>query len=133
MAYCSNCGNLLEEGSNFCDQCGKAIRSHENTSYQSNNFSAPPQKAKLADAIVSMIFAIISMELSIFCFFPIFCIPFIGLCVAFICISRAKRTAYINLAVEENGFTKAANICSIVAIPLTAFFGFMGFIFTLTL
>ena len=49
MAYCSNCGNFLEEGSNFCDQCGKAVKQTQgNTSYQ-NSTSVPPKKASISE------------------------------------------------------------------------------------
>lgn len=132
MAYCSNCGNFLEEGSNFCDQCGKAVKQTQgNTSYQ-NSTSVPPKKASISDAVVAMVFSILALELSICCFFPVVCIPFIGLSIAFICFSKTKRNRYLECAVEENGFTKAANICSTIAIPLTAFFGFIGFMLTIT-
>lgn len=25
MPYCSNCGTLIEDGANFCPNCGKAV------------------------------------------------------------------------------------------------------------
>ena len=138
MAYCSNCGNLLEEGSNFCDQCGKKLNHEQDGGAQNNAqncgaYCPPPRKATLADSIISMVLAILAMELSIFCFIPVVSIPFTGCCVALICVSRSKRTTYINMAIEENGFTKAANVCSIVAIPLTAFLGFIGLVATFSL
>lgn len=133
MAYCSNCGNFLEEGSNFCDQCGKNVNPAQNNVGNGGAFYNPPKKASIADAVVSMVLAILALELSLLCWIPIFAFPFTALCIVFICVSRGKRNTYLSLADEENGFTKTAIICSTIAIPLTAFFGFIGIALTLSI
>ena len=133
MAYCSNCGNFLEEGSNFCDQCGKNVNPAQNNVGNGGAFYNPPKKASIADAVVSMVLAILALELSLLCWIPIFAFPFTALSIVFICVSKGKRNTYLSLADEENGFTKTAAICSTIAIPLTAFFGFICIALTLSI
>ena len=132
MAYCSNCGNFLEEGSNFCDQCGKQVKQQENSGYTQGYSYNPPKKARISDAIISMVFAILALEMSLTCWIPFFCFPFTALCIVFICVAKSKRNSYLEAAIEDNGFTKTAAICSTIAIPLTAFLGFIGFVISIT-
>ncbi len=134
MAYCTNCGHRLEEGARFCGQCGRQSVYEESAQPAYNNVYTAQQsqsKPSIGSSIVSMVFAILALEMSIFCYIPVVFFIFTAISVAFVCVARGQRNQYINLAGKENIFTKVANICSIIAIPTTAIFSFIGFAITI--
>lgn len=136
MAYCINCGHCLEQDSKFCSQCGKetVYEQGENTgTYSGYTAPLPQQKPSIGSSIASMVFAILSLEMSIFCYIPVVFFVFTAISVAFICVARGQRNQYVSLAGKENVFTKVANICSIIAIPTTVIFSMVGFALTLAM
>ncbi len=120
-----------------------AYNPNQNTYNQYNNqyynpqprsvYNPYPQAENKSLSIRSMVFGILSLGLSELCFIPFFVFPIMAMCIAFLCISFSMRRKYIRTAFVDNGFSKAGKICSIVAIPLIAFFSLYGIIFTIAL
>lgn len=48
MPYCSNCGTLLKDGSNFCHGCGTPIKTPEQQQAPTVNIQTPPVSSSFA-------------------------------------------------------------------------------------
>lgn len=134
MAYCTKCGNQLPEDASFCISCGTAAANAEpqNVGYK---YARPAEKKEVSKspAVSAMVFSIVSLITSIFCYIPVVFFVFSVISFIFIVVARSNRTSYVRLAEEENGFTRTANICTIVAIPLTIFFTILGIVLTVAI
>lgn len=53
MPYCSNCGNHLNDGDQFCSKCGMPIHGNKNTTFQINVFRMKSFVASLNKYMVS--------------------------------------------------------------------------------
>ena len=94
----------------------------------------PPKKeVSKSDAIISMVFGILSIFMAIFALYPFIGFLFMGTSLAFIIVAKKKRNAYVREAGEDMGFSRAGKITSTVAIPLLCFFTLYGLVFTLAL
>lgn len=56
MAYCSNCGNFVAEGSSFCGHCGHPVRNEATAHAQTSNNTQPPFTEKTAPKSASSSF-----------------------------------------------------------------------------
>lgn len=133
MAYCTNCGNQLPEDASFCISCGTEVGgAPQNAGYK---YARPAEKKEVSKgpAVSAMVFSIVSLITSIFCYIPVVFFIFAIISFIFIAVARSNRNSYVRMAGEENGFTRTANICTIVAIPLTIFFTILGIALTVAI
>ena len=102
-------------------------------SYESSPLYVTNQEVSKSSSIVSMVFGILAVSFSIFCYIPVVFFFFTAACIVFMCVSNSRRNAHLSYGLGDNGFSKAGKICTIVAIPLTAVFSFIGLIATFAL
>lgn len=129
MAFCSNCGNQIDDSAVFCNGCGarqtQQTQAVPQQSYTYNQAPAYTQQyatgeVKKSSSMISLIFGIVALSSAFLCIYSIitslFC--FLPISIVFLCISKAKRKQHVQAAGSDNGMTKAGNILSTIAIPV---------------
>ncbi len=135
MAFCTHCGNNVNDTDKFCGSCGASVNTSAQAQPQAPQYQTQqayynpqpqPQNVSKKDSIMSLIFGGLSIFFGIFSMYPFF----IFLVPAIICtsIAKRKRNSYVAQAGCDNGFSKAGRILSTIAIPVTIFFGIIGLI-----
>lgn len=135
MAYCSHCGNFIDDNAQFCGSCG-AKKESTQQSYQTfqqpqqtYTYTSQPQQVSKKSSILSLVFGALSLFFGICSFYImmfgvgiIFLIP----AIVFIIISKKQRNNYVSQAGKDNGFSRAGKILSTIAIPVTIIFALIG-------
>ena len=121
MSFCPKCNAELAEDSRFCTECGSDIAAAQAETQQCTYSYAEPVKEKKISkslSIQAMIFGIVALVMAASCFSYSFivCLP---VALVFANLSKKRRAAWIDLAGADNGFTKAGNITSKIAIPVS--------------
>ena len=135
MAYCSHCGNFVNDDAQFCGSCGAK---QESTQQRYQTFQQPqqtytytqqPQQVSKKSSILSLVFGALSLFFGIFSVYImiygvgiIFLIP----AIIFIIIAKKQRNNYVSQAGADNGFSRAGGILSTIAIPVTIVFALIG-------
>lgn len=135
--FCTGCGKQLNENDAFCSSCGKKQGAQEQAPTYSQPVYAPtvnataeqkPKNVSKKNSILSMAFGIASVFCGLFSWYYICPFIFIAGSIIFGTLSNSKREEYLREAGEQNGFTRAGKITTIVSIPLTIVFGIIGIV-----
>ena len=129
MAFCSNCGNQIDDSAVFCNSCGaRQTQQAQAVPQQAYTYNQAPSYApqygngnvKKSSSMISLIFGIVALSSAFMCIYSIitslFC--FLPISIVFLCISKAKRKQHVQAAGCDNGMTRAGNILSTIAIPV---------------
>lgn len=156
---CASCGSEIDEGARFCPRCGtktgegskpeearqepspvynQPMQAHAPVRpvYEQPVYEPPvnapveqkPKNVSKKNSILSMAFGIASVFCGLFSWYYICPFIFIAGSIIFGSLSNSKREAYLREAGEQNGFTRAGKITTIVSIPLTIVFGIIGIV-----
>lgn len=137
MGFCHKCGNNVNDNHAFCHECGEPVKKPEGRTYEqyeNMNYGAytPTKAPSKKNAVLSLVFAIIALEVGSLCsfmpYFVFFCLPISAL---FIVLSFVNRSKHLKENVVDNGLTKVSKILVILAIVLTALSALAGLIDTI--
>ena len=131
MAFCSSCGNQIDDNAVFCNSCGARQSQQAAPSYapqQAYTYNQAPSYApqygngnvKKSSSMISLIFGIVALSSAFLCIYSIITslFMFLPVSIVFLCISKAKRKQHVQAAGSDNGMTRAGNILSTIAIPV---------------
>jgi hypothetical protein len=102
-----------------------------NDYYQAAPSNEPDPSVSKKNAIMSMIFGLLSLEFAVTAITPITGFVFLICAIVFSVIAKRKSTQYIDEAGAQNAFTKVGRITATIAIPVSIVFTFLGFILLL--
>lgn len=152
MKYCGFCGAQLKDEHKFCINCGKSASveeaenekalqaeeicdsepindTKEQAKERAEQASCPSGKRKnrLKYSIMGFAFGVGALFSAIYCVFPILNLfVFLPAFIVFAALSKKYANRHIELGNRENGFCKAADVVSNVAIPVGCVFMCLG-------
>ncbi len=136
MAFCRYCGNSVKEEDRFCNNCGARVEVENvqsNEQEYTSTYTEPVKEVSKRNSILSMIFSIVGISLSVFSIYPIIGFMFAIPSIIFTAVAKGKRNSYVREAGQDNGFSRAGSIVSTVAIPLIIVFSIFGLLLTVGL
>ena len=131
MAYCTNCGNRIEEGSLYCSRCGSRVFGSQDQQNYAPTLDHLFERTVVSrkNAIIAFVLAIVGLEASACAIFPYACFIFYPACLVLSIISIKKANQF-RAEGGSSSFATLGRIAAIATIVVSSLCFILGVIMT---